>query len=151
MKICSKCQKEKPETEFFLDRRRLGAFRAECKVCHNSWSKSYAHKNPERIRAAQRKHRYGMPPSEFNQLFTAQSGRCAICGSPSALDVDHCHRSGKIRGLLCRQCNQAIGLFRESTKLLESAKRYLNKFSTQASTIDNPKITYCNGSHQCRP
>lgn len=91
--------------------------------------------NPESRRNARLKHRYGITAAEYDALHDSQGGCCAICGkhaeagnSPShwknKLAVDHCHDTGKVRGLLCNDCNAGIGhLGNESVAL--SAARYL--------------------------
>lgn len=79
--------------------------------------------------------RYKLTEAEHTALKEAQRNLCAICKNPefvlkrngkvAELSIDHCHTSGKIRGLLCRNCNAALGQFRDSIDLLEQAKRYL--------------------------
>lgn len=57
-----------------------------------------------------------------------QSGKCLICNEiPKRLVVDHCHTSGKVRGLLCDHCNTGLGRFKDSPELLMAAIRYLKK------------------------
>lgn len=65
-------------------------------------------------------------------MLKTQGGRCAICPKKVSLDgkalsVDHCHTSGKIRGLLCSECNRGIGYFTDNPELLEAAAAYLKK------------------------
>ena len=90
--------------------------------------------NPESRREAHLKHRYGITTAEYNELLAKQRGVCAICAKPpggeqphhwrNKLAVDHCHDSGKVRGLLCNDCNAGIGhLGTESAAL--AAARYL--------------------------
>lgn len=76
---------------------------------------------------------YGIGLDEYNTMFTKQQGKCAICsGEPpknqhkKRLNIDHCHSTGKVRGLLCDACNRAIGLLKDSEKLLNNAIKYLN-------------------------
>lgn len=61
-------------------------------------------------------------------MLEAQGGCCAICKAPKGnkLCVDHDHRTGKVRGLLCSNCNAGLGMFKDSEDLLQSAKGYLN-------------------------
>jgi hypothetical protein len=82
------------------------------------------------------KQKYGISREEYERRFIQQDGKCAICRTPKAetLCVDHCHKTEKIRGLLCRQCNRAIGLFGEDVEKLLAAVRYLNE-----SDADEPK------------
>ena len=76
------------------------------------------------------KHRYGLELAEFDRLVREQRGRCAICGALKGiggLHTDHSHRSGRVRGLLCRSCNLAIGLLRDSPKRCIAAAEYLTR------------------------
>jgi len=75
---------------------------------------------------------YGMTTEEYNELFAKQQGKCAICGIhqtelKKTLHVDHCHKTEKIRGLLCSNCNTGIGLLQEDIENLQCAILYLNK------------------------
>lgn len=74
--------------------------------------------------------KYGLLGNEYNDMFIKQKGRCAICNTHQvflkrSLSVDHCHTTGKVRGLLCGSCNSAIGLLKENTKTIENAIKYL--------------------------
>lgn len=88
----------------------------------------------KRERALLRK--YGMSIPVFTRLLESQRGRCLICGEPlfvggprqpRTATVDHDHRTGEIRGILCHQCNVGLGDFRDSPLLLCRAARYLEK------------------------
>lgn len=81
---------------------------------------------------------YGLSQEQHDVLFAQRGGKCWICEEPEtsrdgasgkvrALAVDHCHETGAVRGLLCRRCNQAIGMFRDSPDLLGKAIQYLLK------------------------
>ena len=81
------------------------------------------------------KRKYGITLIEYHKMLEEQKGVCKICGKPSTakdryggvkkLHVDHNHKTGEIRGLLCVKCNQAIGLFGESKEVLQNAIFYL--------------------------
>lgn len=73
--------------------------------------------------------RFGISLDEVEALVAAQGGRCAICNEVprGVLCVDHCHRNGRVRGLLCRKCNMGIGLLRDDPELLAQAAAYLRK------------------------
>ena len=66
---------------------------------------------------------------EYSKMFNLQGGKCAICGhepqGSQKLDVDHSHTSGAVRGLLCNNCNKALGLVHDSVEVLENAIKYL--------------------------
>jgi hypothetical protein len=76
---------------------------------------------------------YKMTPTEFNELWEAQSGKCAICSvemaprgrAKNSAAVDHNHESGAVRGLLCRNCNAGIGYLMDDPDLLIAAAEYL--------------------------
>lgn len=77
---------------------------------------------------ARRLSRYGITGEQYNELINKQNGVCAICkteGNKRSLSVDHDHRSGKIRGLLCHNCNLSLGLCHDSVETLQAAIEYL--------------------------
>lgn len=73
--------------------------------------------------------RYGITTKEYWDLVSSQRGVCAICGENNGkkLHIDHDHKSGVVRGLLCGKCNRGIGLFKDSTDLILKALKYLKK------------------------
>jgi hypothetical protein len=75
--------------------------------------------------------RYGLTPATYEALRTTQGGVCAICqqAPKRLLHVDHCHTSGKVRGLLCGPCNRALGLLNDNAKTLRAAASYLEAAS----------------------
>ncbi len=99
-------------------------------------SKSYQHRHPaEQLNWKLKK--YGLSGLDYRILLIKQGIGCAICqndnfknGKVYALDVDHCHTTGKVRGLLCNQCNTGLGKLRHSVKLLQKAIAYLNQVET---------------------
>lgn len=80
--------------------------------------------------------RFGLSEEDFEAMCELQEGLCAICERPDPrkrsdgtdypLCVDHCHKTGKIRALLCTRCNTAIGQFSEDVEILKRAIEYLN-------------------------
>ena len=73
---------------------------------------------------------YGITLEQYNDMLEKQDYKCAICNDEDEVEgrrlaIDHCHTSGKIRGLLCGKCNRAIGLLKDNTKLLTNAIKYL--------------------------
>lgn len=78
------------------------------------------------------KKKYGISLDDYNHMLSAQKECCALCGRHKndfkrSLHVDHCHTTKKVRGLLCANCNTAIGKFKEDFALLDKAKEYLTK------------------------
>lgn len=89
--------------------------------------------------------RYNLPYAEYRKLFKAQNGKCAICRKPQTevfgktgetkrLCVDHCHKTNRVRGLLCSHCNRALGKMQDSKELLQAAIDYLNKYDYTVDT-----------------
>ncbi len=75
---------------------------------------------------------YGLEESEYDALFDSQQGKCAICQKDlerisRSTHIDHCHSSGKIRGILCHHCNTAIGLLGDDVEKMKAAIEYLEK------------------------
>ena len=98
------------------------------------WQKRYREKNRKALSDSERKRRFGITPERYADLFRSQNGACAICKNPEtatrlgkvkALSVDHCHKSGAIRGLLCSDCNTGIGKLKDDPTILRSAIQYL--------------------------
>jgi len=84
--------------------------------------------------------KYGLTQAEFEALLEKQGGKCAICNTTNPVGegnttakrsfsfaVDHCHETGKVRGLLCNPCNRGIGFLKDSPELLETAAKYLRR------------------------
>jgi len=79
--------------------------------------------------------RYGINLAEFNEMFETQNGQCKICGDVMKpirtkgykhACIDHCHITKRVRGLLCDDCNKAIGYLKDDIEILQSAIKYLN-------------------------
>jgi hypothetical protein len=100
--------------------------------------KRYYRRNPEVEHNGHLKRNFGITREDFNNMMESQKGVCDICKKPESrknqvtgkikhLCVDHCHTTGKIRGLLCFKCNSAIGKLKDSIPILENAITYLKK------------------------
>jgi Recombination endonuclease VII len=84
----------------------------------------------ERCKRSDRKRKYGVTGQQFLSMKEAQGNRCAICGNtPSGkeLCIDHCHATGKVRGLLCNHCNVVLGMAEDSVQILTEAIAYLQR------------------------
>lgn len=71
------------------------------------------------------KRKYGMSIADYEAMRELRSGRCDICLQQKTLNVDHCHATGRVRGLLCRECNTALGQFKDSPEALMRAAGYV--------------------------
>ena len=92
--------------------------------------KWYLNGGDEQVWVSRLKIRYGLTKENYNELLEKQSGVCAICRGPQKaptrrLDVDHCHKSGVVRGLLCDHCNKAIAFLQDNPELLRKVASYV--------------------------
>lgn len=140
-KVCNTCGAEKPLSEFHF-RSDTNKPRSDCIVCFRSKSKKRYEEREETkeayVRASHKFNvkRYGLSLESYDQMFEDQDGKCKICGTTvykptdqkgmlETACIDHCHETGKVRGLLCRKCNTGIGSFKESLTVLRCAVDYL--------------------------
>jgi hypothetical protein len=135
MKTCKVCGNEKPLEEFSIHSGFKDGRNSVCKACRNVSEKK------KRV-AGQRKHtpytykqqlkaRYGLSMTDYEGMVLLQEGACAICGETGKpLNVDHCHTTGVVRGLLCTKCNTALGKFGDDVKLLQKAIEYLKNMES---------------------
>ncbi len=155
MRICTKCGVEKPVDQFRVDRGYVRGGCRECErkaraehyasdpQKYAAASRKWSRENPEQRNATKRAwysankehHKktvrlrmYGLSPDQYQVLWDSQNGKCAICGRiTSPLCVDHDHRSGRVRGLLCKPCNSYLGIISESVEVLSRAVSYLQR------------------------
>src|SRR3972149_8118813 len=145
MKICSRCTINKPTNEFYKDPR-YGTPRSWCKKCCNQNSHDWNKSNPKKHIIATKKWKgkngrktinarlvrtYGITIDKYDHMFSEQNGLCAICGTDNPkgrgkFHVDHAHSTGKIRGLLCNNCNTLLGFCCDHKSTLQSAIDYLD-------------------------
>lgn len=104
----------------------------------NQYAKDYRAKNPRKAKDQNLRKSYGITLKQYEEMLKDQNNGCAICGNPEtatkrgsreerSLAIDHCHSTGKIRGLLCTGCNTAIGALQDSSELLWKAILYLER------------------------
>ena len=116
-RVCKTCGVEKPLTEYYKQSNRTSYY-TWCKKCHKEVKRKSTLKQ------------YGITPEEFNKMYADQNGECLICERhqtefKETLSVDHDHKTGRVRGLLCGACNRAIGLFKDDPNILRAAIDYL--------------------------
>lgn len=157
LKFCNKCKLTLDTNFFGKDKGTRDKLTTSCKKCRNKYNTEYRKNNPEFIKkineanrerrkkyysCPERKRKYkdrnlrytfGISIEQYEEMLRLQNGKCKICGNLKGsnfhdyLSVDHCHKSGKIRGLLCGQCNVGLGSFRDNTKFLNLAINYLKE------------------------
>jgi len=112
MKTCISCLEEKPLEEYHPHQTTKDKRSTACKVCFNRQTLNSKYQK-----------RYGMSVEEAEDL----KKECWICGVKEKLHIDHCHASGKVRGVLCRACNHGVGNFKDNPELLRKAAEYIEK------------------------
>jgi Recombination endonuclease VII len=137
-KWCPDCDLVKPFTEFPRMRSSSTGYATYCKPCHNARGKQSRDKVGG-SRTYHLKRRYGVTQQEVEALITAQGGRCAICREAPAEHVDHDHESGRVRGVLCFNCNGGLGQFRDRLDVMASAIAYLQGV-TWAELLDREGV-----------
>lgn len=140
--FCRSCQKEKPEADFYLVSYYKGrpARYWKCRSCvsiehkqkRQSWGPQQKLRN-QRYQLKFRLKKFGLTPEDYDRILSEQDGKCAICfggNGESLFNLDHCHATGKVRGLLCDECNWALGHFDDDIPRIQTAIRYLEKWSS---------------------
>ena len=112
---CGKCREIK---ELSID---FAKKQTQCRSCWRIWYLDNKERLLRRNQVNYYLNKYGITREELGKS-------CSICERGQNLCIDHCHVSGEVRGLLCRPCNSALGLFQDSVKILSKAKEYLCAF-----------------------
>ena len=141
-KTCRKCGVEKPVSDFYKNRtERADGLQSSCKECAKTTVYSYRNTEKGRVSVVRSRLKnalvkYAITEAEYDAMLAAQNYVCAICGRPERsvfrgatkrLAVDHCHATGKVRGLLCAHCNQAIGRLDDNPELIRKAADYVER------------------------
>lgn len=129
LKPCSICRERLPREAFWKDRSTKSGHSVRCKEC----SKRYQMSRDQR-RHYNLAYKYGITVERFDEMYHEQGGKCAICSETLDLEakhegaaVDHCHSTGRVRGILCAQCNRGLGMFLDDESYLLAAIEYLRK------------------------
>lgn len=125
-KACTACHTTQPVENFWRHSQRPDGRHGQCQTCMRKRDRSRDRNTPEQNRARQLKSRYGLTPTAWEAMAAGQGYRCALCRRQTKLVVDHDHETGKVRGLLCRACNTALGALGDSLPGLARALSYVN-------------------------
>jgi hypothetical protein len=129
-KVCITCNQEKDLLEFSKRTGATDGIRGECKKCHNKrTSKCAMSKNYKYQRKYWLNRAYKLTIEQFDELLIKQNNKCRICKKTfySTPHIDHCHVTGKIRGLLCRDCNFMLGYGKDNITIFNNAISYLEQ------------------------
>ena len=134
-KRCSKCNEVKSLIEFNRSAKSKDGYQWFCKGCAKTYNKKRYVYDMEVSRSKHLKRTYGLTPEKYQAMFITQNGVCAACGQPETtndprtkqiknLHVDHCHTTGKVRDLLCQECNNALGLLHDDPRRIRLLLQY---------------------------
>jgi len=136
MKKCIDCRQDKSLEDFHKKSEAKDGRQSRCKDCNRAKARKWQLDNPEKFKeywkardsaddyAIKRKSRiYGISIEEVLALLAIKN--CQICGREGKLHIDHCHETGKVRGVLCLACNTGLGNFKDDVAMLDKAKQYL--------------------------
>lgn len=139
-KTCRICGEDKPADQFNerVSRKGEHGHRNECRGCQSAYRQARYEANKDRWVEANLQRLYGISVEDYDRMYEAQEGRCAICGDEKdgreagtredryeRLAVDHNHETGEVRGLLCQPCNRGLGFLRDDPDRLIAAAAYL--------------------------
>ena len=132
MKKCVKCKNEKRESDFYENLRASSGLHSYCKKCVTDVNASWKRKNPLKARSYAIKARYGISEDKVRDLLARQNFKCAICMVKIDFrfsgHIDHDHKSGEVRGILCGSCNRAIGLLKDDHVVIAEAAAYIENY-----------------------
>lgn len=124
-KWCPDCDGVKLLSEFPTNRAARSGYMTYCKLCHNVRNRASKEAHGG-VRNYHLRRRYGITVEHFDRMFAEQDNLCAICREAPAAHVDHDHDTKRVRGLLCFNCNGALGQFRDRRDLMLAAIVYLD-------------------------
>lgn len=156
MKTCTKCRQTKPLVDFHKQKAAKDGHAYYCKDCYRIIDRQYRRQNRGRLDRQKQKwrreheaqalainrrcnlRRYGLTLARYKRMLAEQGGVCAACGQAETriiqgtlanLSVDHDHKTGVVRGLLCQACNLLLGLARDDSERLLTAVAYLKRYT----------------------
>lgn len=147
IKTCSACKQALPIELFGVASSYADGRRGQCNPCRSRHQSTYVKTHPQKrhkqsiesVRKSKLKTKYGMTPDGYQALLASQGGLCAICktsepgGRWGCMHVDHCHTTGVIRGLLCHNCNVALGRVGDN---MQGVMRFVNYLAGVPSRQD---------------
>ena len=132
-KRCYACTETKPVTDFYKSN--VTYYQKECKACNKlrkgAWHRTEAGKRSSAN--TKLKARFGITIDDYETMYSNQGGKCLCCGATASglghrLAIDHCHNTGVIRGLLCKNCNVALGHLKEDKQIAKNLIKYIESY-----------------------
>lgn len=142
-KVCCVCSERKDFSKFYNFKNKSDNKSYRCKWCDDAARINYLNSNRAKAqrnaRSATLRYKYGISLEDYESMLDKQGGCCAICKGQetrgaNSFSVDHCHSTGKVRGLLCNNCNRGIGLLGDTSDGLMKAVEYLKRNEIDRTT-----------------
>jgi hypothetical protein len=134
VKICNICGKLYGLHHYNKCKSKKNGIRGECKYCQSNTRKKYSINNYDSYNEYIRKIKriYGVSKEDYEDMYSKQDGCCSICGKKESesnrrLHIDHDHKTGKVRELLCSNCNTTLGKVKDRIDILYKCIKYLKK------------------------
>jgi len=144
VKRCITCKINKKNSEFYDNPSKKDKLHNECILCLNIRSKK-----------SQLKNRYNLTMEQKDNLILQQNNCCAICGekfvSSKHTHVDHCHKTNKVRQILCTNCNRGLGCFNDDREILKKADGYLEYHDKENTAAPIPTRPNKKGKDDTQP
>jgi len=140
-KQCSKCLITKPTTNFYAQKGCLHGKSSWCKDCSRVYDKEKNKSSEYKLHKKnyELQKLYGITIKDYNSMLEQQNNKCKLCENSfqqnKKIHVDHCHNTGKIRGLLCVSCNRGLGYLKDDKDLLLKAVKYLKRESYKPGSV----------------
>jgi hypothetical protein len=144
-KFCPACQQMLPLDRFGNNRASRDGLTSYCKPCHTAKGKQTYTRLYGSTREYHLRRRYGIGQADVDRMLAGQDNRCAGCGKPDPEHVDHDHATGAVRGMLCFNCNQALGNVHDSLRVLEGLSAYLvrHRLAALGATVTESRVEGC--------
>lgn len=148
-KHCRKCKRELPVVAFPRGRNRRDGLQVHCRECVAEYGAAHSRRRRdamgmpvrcEACRAARGrqdrpKREYGLTEADRDESIASQGGVCCICLSAPPQHVDHCHETGRVRGVLCFSCNAALGQFKDRPDAIRRAAAYVEGIAWKPTLV----------------
>ncbi|MER5212709.1 endonuclease VII domain-containing protein [Streptomyces sp. NPDC002838] len=123
-KFCRGCGEIKPHSEWHRNATASDGLSTSCETCRAS-----------KGRAGHLERQYGITEADRDELISSQAGVCRICLAAPAAHVDHCHNTGRVRGVLCFSCNAALGQFKDRPDVIRRAAAYVEGIAWKPTLV----------------
>jgi recombination endonuclease VII len=146
---CADCGEWKPLEEFPRNRNYKNGRHPYCKPCHNQRGRETRKRLYGGSRHYHLRQKYGLNAYDVERMIAEQNGVCALCGVRKATQVDHDHKTSLVRGVLCLNCNAALGAAGDDTRILDAARQYLSIHRDESGEAREDIVSYGKACSRC--